>query len=176
MKAASTKAGNNNKRLRTCSTSCPDLSNPAAVVFSKLYPASDDVNPAALMHRSVSSQAFGAAPLDFDVRGLPRSLSGDGFALGSLYEDEDGDTDAQLRAKKYVCVCALTGLWGSGVCVLVVVVVVVCGASCCTHFAFSRPSAPVQSLLFRLCMELGPAQRWTDGWKGSRLPAPCWPS
>jgi hypothetical protein len=56
------------------------------------------------IHRSVSSQTFGGSdtPLSdlSDARGIPRSMSMTGEALGSLDEDEDGDTESQLRAKK----------------------------------------------------------------------------
>lgn len=102
--ATSKKPPASHKRLRTCSTSCPDLSNPEAGVFTKLYPSDGVPSAAFYIHRSVSSQTFGGSdtPLSdlSDARGIPRSMSMTGEALGSLDEDEDGDTESQLRAKK----------------------------------------------------------------------------
>jgi hypothetical protein len=70
------------------------------------YPSEGAPAAAFYMQRSVSSQTFGGSdtPLSGeygDLRGIPRSMSMTGDALGSLDEDEDGDTESQLRAKKY---------------------------------------------------------------------------
>ncbi len=111
------------KRLRTCSTSCPDLSNPEAGVFSKHLPHDSDKAAvklsevkSAVFHRSVSSGAFagdggsakGRQGLDYmslfaragSMEGMTRGYSDSGLA--SLYEDDEGDDESQSRAKKYV--------------------------------------------------------------------------
>jgi hypothetical protein len=106
------KAAVDRKRLRTCSTSCPDLSNPEAGVFSKYLPASSAAASAILsnfpaaIHRSVSSSMVESGGLAGGNAGMySRTMSfpyvSSSEALGSLYEDEEGDDEAQLRAKKY---------------------------------------------------------------------------